>query len=185
MNPPVSLPSSSTDCSSSVSSSVSTDTNNSSQFSFLILHRPILNPIPITSSLNTTPTNTPKLDPISTPIKLQTQKYLTLHLSDTEFPLTPFDITSTHSALPPHPHIPDPSDIDPILLSNNNKHQSRKSIVDPNSIKRRRRHSQFDPSLPLPKPCIHSQLETSLPSPKPLTTPALEFLTHSVKIPFE
>ena len=82
---------------SSVSSSVSTDTFNSSKTSSLILHRPPLQPIPITPSLNATPTNTPNNTPKTTPIKLQPQTSLTLPLSDTKFPSTPFDITPTHS----------------------------------------------------------------------------------------
>ena len=123
--------------------------------------------------MNTTHTNTPTLTPITTPIKLQSQNFLPLPLSVTELPLTPFDITTTHSP-PPHPHIPDPSDIDPILLRNINKPHSRKSILVPTPIKGRRRHSQFDPSLHLPKPCIHSQPEPSLPPPKPSTILVLD-----------
>ena len=72
----------------SVSSSVSADTINSSPTSF-ILHRPPLNPFPITPSLNTTPTNTPTFTPETASNKLQPQKSSTIPLSDTEFPLTP------------------------------------------------------------------------------------------------
>ena len=78
------------------------------------------------------------------------------------------DVTPTHSPPPPHPHIPDPRDIDPILLRKIIKPQSRKSILVPTSNKGRRRHSQFDHSLPLSKP------ETPLPPPKFLTLTALE-----------
>ena len=103
---PVTLSSSFTDASTSVSTEVSINT---SQASSLILHRPALNPIPITPSLTTTPANIPAPTPKTTPIKLQRPKSLTLPLSDTDFPL--FDITPTHS-LPPHFYISDPRDID-------------------------------------------------------------------------
>ena len=62
--------------------------------------------------MNTTSDITPIFTPQTTPIKVQPQKPLPLPLLDAEFPLTPFDIT------PPHPHISDPSDIDPKLLRN-------------------------------------------------------------------
>ena len=90
--------------------------------------------------------------------------------------MTPFHITPTHSPPPPHPHIPDTSDIDTILFRNINKLQPRKPILVPTSIKRRRRHAQFDPSFPLPKPCNHFQPEISLPPPKLLKIPALDSL---------
>ena len=107
-----------------------------------------------------------------------------LPLFETEFPLTPFYITPFHYPLSPHPYIPDPSYIDPILLRNINEPQSRKSISIPTIKKGRRRHSQLDPSLPLPKPCIHSQSEISLPPPKLLTIPAFESVdTLSEKYP--
>ena len=115
------------------------------------LHRPPLNPCPDTTSSNTTPTNTPTFSPKTTPIKLQLQKSLTLPLSETEFLLTPFIITPTHSPPPPHPQNPHPTDIDPILLRNINEPQSRKPILFPTSNEGRRRHSQFDPSLPFLK----------------------------------
>ena len=64
-----------------------------------------------------------------------------------------------------------------------NKHQSRKPTLVPIFIEGCFRHSQFDPSLPLPKPCQHSQHEIFLPTPKPFTIPALESLdTLSEKI---
>ena len=91
------------------------------------------------------------------------------------FSSTPFGNTPTHSSHPPpHPYIPDPNDIDPVLLGNFNKIHTRKSISIPISNKGCRRHSQFDPSLPLPKPSIPSQPDSSLPSPKPLTIPVHE-----------
>ena len=144
----------------------------SSQSSSVILHRPALPPISTTPSSNSTPTNTPALTTNTTAIKLQPQ--------NTQC----FDITPTHFAQPLHPHISDPCDIDPILLRSINKSQSRKSLLVTTSIKGRRRHSRFKPSLPLPKPCIRSQPETSLPSPKTLRILALEsFYTLSEKLP--
>ena len=75
-----------------------------------------------------------------------TQKSSTLPLSDAEFILTTFDITTTHSPPPPsHPKNPAPSDIDPILLRTFYKPQSRNSILIPTCNKGRRRHSHFDP----------------------------------------
>ena len=159
--------------------SVSTDTVISSQTSSLILHLPPLNRIPVNPSLNNNPNNAPTLTPETTPIKLQHQKSLTLSLPDTEFGLTTFHITPTLP--PPHPHIPDHGDIDPKFLPNINKSQSCKPISVSTSIKGRRRHSQFDPSLPLPKPCRHSQPESFLPPLKPLTILLLNLSIHSVK----
>ena len=138
-----------------------------------------MNQITITLSLNTTDTHTPRSQtptqtPQTTPIALQFQKYLTISLSDTEFPLDPFDITPTHSPPPSFSHIPDPSNIDSILLRNTNKPHTSKRPLIPTSTKGRRRHSQFDPSLPLLKPCSHSQPGPSLPPPKRLKIPVLE-----------
>ena len=103
----------STDPTSQTSSSVSTDIISSSQNSLQIFQQPPLNPIPVTPSLNTTPINTPSHTPIKTSVPQQAQTSLTLPLSDTEFPLSPFNITPTHSPPPSLLHIPDPSDIDP------------------------------------------------------------------------
>ena len=61
-----------------------------------------------------------------------------------------------------------------MFLGNISKPQSRKPILFHTCIKGLRRHAQFDPSLPLPKPCIFSQPELSPPPPKPLTIPVLE-----------
>ena len=81
-------------------------------------------------------------------------------------------------------NILDNGDIDPILLRIIYKPQSRNPIFVSTSIKGHRRHSQFDLSLLLPKPCKHSQPESSLPLPNPLTIPALESLgTLSEKYP--
>ena len=74
---------------------------------------------------------------------------------------------------PPHAHFPDPSDFEPIIIQNINKAQSREPILVPTSIKGRPGHSQFDPSLPLPKSCKRTQPETSLTPPKFLTITAL------------
>ena len=123
------------------------------------------------------------MTPKTSPIKLHPLKRLTLPLSVTEFPLTPIESIIPTPPPPPH-HIPDPSDIEPILLRNFNKPQSRKPILVPTSIKARRRHSQFDPSLPFPKPCKHFLPETSLPPPKPSTIPHIEYiLTLGEKYP--
>ena len=90
-----------------------------------------------------------------TPIKLQPQTFLTLPFSETELPLTPFDITRTHSPTP-LPQISDPSDIDPLHLRNINKPILFKTILIPTSRKRRRRNSQLGPSLPITQPCSHT-----------------------------
>ena len=151
---------------------------NSSQISALILHHPPPSSKSYTyyPSLNTTPTNTPTITPKTSPFKLQPRKPLTLPLSDTEFLLTPFDFTPTHAPPHHHPHIPDPSprDNDASLFRNIIKTQPRNPILVPKSLKGRRRHSQFDPSLPLLKPCKHSQPKPTLPTPKSLTIPVLE-----------
>ena len=136
MDSSVAPSSSSTNSSSSASSSVYTDTINFSQTPSLILNRPPLYPIPINPSLNTTPTHTsqtqtPIQTPQTTPIALQTRKTLTVPFSDTELPLDPFDITPTHSPPPSFRHIPDPSDIGPILLDNFIKpHTSKKPLFN-------------------------------------------------------
>ena len=139
------------DSSSSVSSSVSSVTINSSQTSSFFLQRPPLDLIPITAPSNTILINNPRHTLKTTPIKLKPQTSFTFPLSETVLPLTPFDMIPTHS---PPPHIPDPSDFDPIILCNIKQPIPRKSLLVPTSIKGRRR-SQFDPSLPLPKPCKH------------------------------
>ena len=166
----------STNSSSQTSSSVSIDTFPSSHNSFIVLPQPPFNPIPITPSLNTTPINTPRHTPLPTSVQQQTQTSLTLPLSDTEFSLTPFHVTSSHSPPSSLLHIPDPSDIDPLLLRNLNNPNQRKSIIIPTSIKSFRRRSQFDDSLPLPPPCSHlpSQPSSSIPPPKALKIPAHE-----------
>ena len=88
----------------------------------------------------------------------------------------------SHSPSPPQPHRPEPSDIHQALLGKINKPQPRNSILVPTSIKGRRRHSQFVPSLPLPKPRIHSQSESSFPPPISSTIHVLEsFETSSGK----
>ena len=79
-----------------------------------MINRPPLNLIPITPSLNTTPSHTPQTQtPQTTPFALQTQKSLTIPLSDSEFQFDPFDITATHFPRPSFSHIPDLSDFDP------------------------------------------------------------------------
>ena len=161
------------DSSSQPSSSVSSDTIPSSQSSVLPPHQPPLNPIPITPSLDTTPVNTPSHTPLHTSVPQQTQNSLTLPLSDTEFP---FDITPTHSPPPSSYHIPDPSDINPTLLTNINKPTPPKLKLIPTSIKPFRRRSQLDPSLSIPPPCSHISTQSSLPPPKSLKIPALESL---------
>ena len=120
------------DSSSQPSSSVSSDTIPSSQTSVLPPHQPPLNPIPITPSLDTTPVNTPSHTPLQTSVPQQTQTSLTLPLSDTEFP---FDITPTHSPPPSSYHIPDPSDINPTLLTSINKPTPSRLKLIPTSIK--------------------------------------------------
>ena len=58
-----------------------------------------------------------------------------MSLSDTECNITPFEITPCHTlSLPTLHHFPDPSDIDPSRLRNNNKHLSRTSTLVPTSI---------------------------------------------------
>ena len=131
---------------------------------------------PIAPPLNTTPTHKTQ-----TPMALQTKNSLIIPLSDTEFPLDLFDITPTHSPHPSFSHIPDPSDIDPILLRIINKYHTLKRSLIPTSIKGRRRHSQFDPSLPLPKPCSHSQPGPSHHPPKPSKIPVFEPIEILVK----
>ena len=171
----------STDSTSQTSSSVSTDIISSSQNSLQIFQQPPLNPIPVTRSLNTTPINTPSHTPIKTSVPQQTQTSLTLPLSDTEFPLSPFTITSTHSPHPSFLHNPDPRDIDHLLLRNINNPTASKSILTPTSIKSFCRRSEFDNSLPIPPPCSHLPSQSSLPSPKSLTIPALELFDSPQK----
>ena len=96
----------STDSNYQTSSSVSTDTTALSQSHSTVLQQPPLNPIQITPSLNATPTTTPRHTPVPTSVQQKTQTSLTLPLSDTEFLLTPFNITPTHSPLPSLSHIP-------------------------------------------------------------------------------
>ena len=69
---------------------------NYSPNSSLNLHSPPLNPIPVTLSLDTTPTDTVQHTPKTSPIKLNSRIFLFLSLPDTEFNLTPFDITTTY-----------------------------------------------------------------------------------------
>ena len=170
------LLSDSTDSSSQTSSSVSTETIPSSQSSSIVLSQPPLNPIPLTPSLKTTPINTPRHTPLPTSVQQQTQTSLTLPLSDTEFSLTPFHVTPSHSPPPSLLHIPDPSGIDLLLLRNLNNPTPRKSSLIPTSIKSFRRRSQFDHSLPIPPPCSHlpPQSSSSIPPPKALKILALE-----------
>ena len=160
------------DSSSRTSSTVSTDTIPSSQTSVPI-QQPPLNPIPITPSLDTTPVNTPTHTPLQTSVPQQTQTSLTLQLSDTKFP---FDISPTHSPLSSSFHIPDPSDINPTLLRNNNNPTLPRLKLIPTSIKSFRRRSQLDNSLSIPPPCSHTSTQSSLPPPKSLKIPALESL---------
>ena len=140
------------DSSSQPSSSVSSDTLPSSQSFLPTPQQPPLNPKPITPSLDTTPVNTPIHTPLKTSIPQQTQTSLTLPLSDTG---SPFNITPTHSPPPSSFHIPDPSDINPILLRNNNNPTLPKQKLIPTSIKPFRRRSQLDNSLSIPPPCSH------------------------------
>ena len=86
---------------------------------------------------------------------------MTLPLPDTEFSLTPFNITSTQSPPPSLCHIPDPSDIDHLSLRNRDNPTPRKSILIPTSINSFRRRPQFDHSLPIPPPCFHLQSHSS------------------------
>ena len=118
--------------------------------SSLFLQRSAVNHIPFTPSLNTSPTNTSRHTPITTPVQQQTQTSLTLPLSDTDFPLTHFNITPTQSPPPFVLHIPGPSDIDPLLLRNINQPTPCKPLHNPTSIKSLHRRSQFDRSLPTP-----------------------------------
>ena len=161
------------DSSSQPSSSVSTDTLPPSQSFRPTPQQPPLNPIPITPSLDTTPVKTPTHTPLKTSIPQQTQTSLTLPLSDTD---SPFNITPTHSPPPSSFHIPDPSDINPILLRNINNPTLPKPKLIPTSIKSFRRRSQLDNSLSIPPPCSHISSQPSLPPPKPLKVPALESL---------
>ena len=161
------------DSSSQTSSTVSTDTIPSSQTSVPTPQQPLLNPIPITPSLDTTPVNTPTHTSLPIAVPQQTQTSLTLPLSDTEFP---FDITPTHSSPPSSFHIPDPSDINPTLLRNINKPTLTRLKLIPTSIKSFRRRSQLDNSLSIPRPCSHISTQSSLPPPKSLKIPALESL---------
>ena len=158
------------DSSSQPSSSVSTDTIPSSQSLLPTPQQPPLNPIPITPSLDTTPVNTPNHTPLETSIPQHPQTSLTLPLSDTD---SPFNITPTHSPPPSSFHIPNPSDINPILLQNINNPSHPITKLIPTSIKSFRRRSQLDSSLLIPPPCSHT---SSLPPPKPLKIPALESL---------
>ena len=92
-----------------------------------------MNPIPTIQSLNTTPTHSPRTQtptqaPQTTTIALQTQKVLTIPISDNEFPLDPFDITPTHSPPPSLKDIPDLSDNDPIFLRKISKPQSPRDL---------------------------------------------------------
>ena len=136
--------------------------------------QPPLNPIPITRSLDTTPVNTPSHTPIKTSIPQQTQTSLTLPLFDTEFP---FNITPAHSP-PPSFHIPDPSDIKPILLNNINNPTLPKPKLIPTSIKSFRRRSQLDNSLSIPPSCSHISSKSSLPPHLNLSkSPRLNLLT--------
>ena len=161
------------DSSSQPSSSVSSDTLPSSQSFLPTPQQPPLNPIPITPSLDTTPFKTPTHTPLKTSIPQQTRTSLTLQLSDTD---SPFNITPTHSPHPSSFHIPDPSDINPILLRNINDPTLPKPKHIPTSIKSFRRRSQLDNSLSIPTPCSHISSQTSLPPRKPLKIPALESL---------
>ena len=124
----------STDSTSQTSSSVSTDIISSSQNTLQIFQQPPLNPIPVIPSLNTTPINTPSRTPIKTSVPQHSQTSLTLPFSDTDFPLSTFNITPTHSPPSSLLHIPDPSDNDPLLLRIINNPTAPKSIVIPTSI---------------------------------------------------
>ena len=161
------------DSSSQPSYSVSSDTIPSSQRFLSTPQQPPLNPIPITPSLDTTPVNTPSHTPLKTSIPQQTQTSLTLPLSDTD---SHFNITPTHSPPPSSFHIPDPSDINPVLLKNNKNPTLLKPKLIPTSIKSFRRRSQLDNSLSIPPPCSHISSQSSLAPPKPLKIPALESL---------
>ena len=161
------------DSSSQPSSSVSNDTLPSSPSFLPTPQQPPLNPIPITPSLYTTPVNTQFHTPFKTSIPQQTQNSLTLPLSDTD---SPFIITPTHSPPPSSFHIPDPSDINPILLRNIHNPTLPKPKLIPTSIKSFRRRSQLDNFLSIPPPCSHISSQPSLPPPKPLKIPALESL---------
>ena len=166
----------STNFTSQTSPSVSTDIISSSQISPQIFQQPPLNPIPVNPSLNITPINTPSHTPIKTSVPQQTQTSLTLPLSDTEFPLSSFNITPTNSPRPSLLYIPDLSDIDPLLLRNNDNPTATapKSILIPTSIKSFCRRFQFGNSLPIPPPCSHLPSQSSLPPPKSLKILALE-----------
>ena len=83
-----------------------------------------------------------------------------------------FDITPTHSPPPPHSHILDSRDIDPILLQHINKPLPRKPVLIPASFIGL--NSQFDSSFPRSQPCKHTQPESSLPPPATLTIPVHE-----------
>ena len=155
------------DSSSQPSSSVLSDTLPSLQSFLPTPQQPPLKPIP------TTPVNTPTHIPLKTSIPQKTQTFLTLPLSDTD---SPFNITPTHSPPPSCFHIPDPSDIKPILLRNINNPTPPKPNLKPTSIKSFRRRSQLDNSLSIPPPCSHISSQTSLPPPKPLKIPSLESL---------
>ena len=120
----------STDSSSQTSSSVSSDTIPTSQSSSVVLPQPLLNLIPVTLSLNTTPINPPRHTPLPTSVQQQTRTFLTLPPSDTEFPFNHFNITPTHFPPPSVLHIPDPSDNDPLLHRNLNNPIPRKSILN-------------------------------------------------------
>ena len=170
----------STDSTSRTPFSVSTDIISSSQNSLQIFQQPLLNTIPVTLSLNTTSINTPSHTPIKTSVPQRTQTSSTLPLSDTEFPLSPFDITPAHSPPPSLLHIPHPSDIDFLLLRNINNPTAPKSILIPTSIKSFRRRSQFDNSLPIAPPCPHLPSKFSLPQPN-----SLKFLHLNRLIPFK
>ena len=111
------------------------------QNSSIILQQPPLNPIPVSPSFITTPITFPRHTPKKTSVPQQTQTSSTLLLSDTEIPLTPFNITPTHSPPPSLLHIPDPSDIDPLSLRKFDDSTARKSILNPTSIKSFRRRS--------------------------------------------
>ena len=64
--------------------------------------------------------------------------------------------------------LPDPSDIDPLLLRNIINPTARKSIIIPTSIKSFRRRSQFDNSLPFLHLVPISHLNLHFPHLNPL-----------------
>ena len=134
----------------------------SSNSSF-ISHLPPLNHIHVTPSLETTPTNTLKHTPITTPVKQPRLEILTIPKSDTDFDKTFLNITPTHYPPATLLRIPDPNDINPKLIRHSNK---------PFTVK---------PNLLLIKLVVDSHIDFSHPGPDPYSSLFLNLSNQLVK----